>query len=104
MEEDRERHKRLREKMWVIPLPLAASRGSAVGPTAGKGATPQMTPSPATPLSPSANARIPVENAAAIGTKAFFQKAAVGAMEVDFGRLWDWVGELDEDDLMELKT
>ena len=101
MEEDRERHKRLREKMWVIPLLLAATRASAT-PT-GKGATPQMTPSPATPLSPSGNARMPMENATAIGTKAFFQEAAAGAMEEDFGRLWDWVGDLEEEDLIELK-
>jgi CTD kinase subunit gamma len=103
MEEDRERHKRLREKMWVIPLPFAASRTSAIVSNAGKGSTPQMTPSPATPISPSANAKVPIENPAAIGTKAFFQEAAAGAMEEDFGRLWEWVGDLEEEDLVELK-
>lgn len=104
MEEDRERHKRLREKMWVIPLPLAASRASAIGSNAaGKGATPQMTPSPATPISPSANARPQSDQSAAMGARAFFLEAAAGAMEEDFERLWEWVGDLEEEDVADLK-
>lgn len=104
MEEDRERHKRLREKMWVIPLPFAASRASAIGSNAaGKGTTPQMTPSPATPISPSANARPPPDQSAAVRTRAFFQEAAAGAMEEDFERLWEWVGDLEEEDVADLQ-
>lgn len=90
--------------MWVIPLPLAASRASAIGSNVlGKGTTPQLTPSPATPISPSANAKAPIDQSAAVGTRAFFQKAAAGAMEEDFERLWEWVGDLEEEDLAELK-
>jgi CTD kinase subunit gamma len=104
MEEDRERHKRLREKMWVIPLPFAASRASAIGSNVtGKGTTPQMTPSPATPISPWANARSSSEQSAVMGTRAFFQEAAAGAMEEDFERLWEWVGDLEEEDVEDLK-
>jgi hypothetical protein len=90
--------------MWVIPLPFAASRASAIGSnTIAKGTTPQMTPSPATPISPSANARPPIDQSAAVGTRAFFQEAAAGAMEEDFERLWEWVGDLEEEDVADLR-
>ncbi|KAJ9107324.1 hypothetical protein QFC21_000774 [Naganishia friedmannii] len=102
MEEDRERHKRLREKMWVIPLPLGAVRGSIIG-VHPVGAS-QTTPSPATPASPSvASKNSQDSNAPVAGTRILFQEAAAGAIEDEFERLWDLVEDLDEEDLAELR-
>jgi CTD kinase subunit gamma len=103
MEEDRERHKRLREKMWVIPLPLGAVRGSIIGahPTGAS----QTTPSPATPASPSVASKTSQDsNAHLAGTRILFQEAAAGAIEDEFERLWDLVEDIDEEDLAELRT
>jgi hypothetical protein len=38
-----------------------------------------------------------------VRTRAFFQEATAGAMEEDFERLWEWVGDLEEEDVADLK-
>jgi CTD kinase subunit gamma len=123
MDEDRERHKRLRERMWVIPLPRSAfsqGLGPAVAakhavaktgmafspgsPTASAG------PSPFTPASPSINQVI--QSSAGGDGEGSQGEGSVGgtdgpqsghslgvALDVEFEQVWEDGSELGEDDL-----
>ncbi len=123
MDEDRERHKRLRERIWVVPMPRSAfaqGLGPAVaarhavaktGMTFSPGSpTTSSGPSPFTPASPSIH-QVIQSNAVGDGDVSTGEGSAGGpdgaqngqpqgiAPDVEFEQAWEDGSELGEDDL-----
>ncbi|TYJ53026.1 hypothetical protein B9479_006356 [Cryptococcus floricola] len=97
MEEDRERHKRLRERIWILPIPSLVPPRSSIPQT-----------SPATPASPHPSSSVmppPPIPPAGDGENGDGHPGGGGgagvesALDVEFEQVWDRAGELDEDDL-----
>ncbi|ORX35577.1 CTD kinase subunit gamma CTK3-domain-containing protein [Kockovaella imperatae] len=91
MEEDRERHKRLRERIWILPIPPLAKPPSA-SPSAS---------SPFTPASPSTSQ--PADLVKAVVEQKMLpppkpDRRVESALEVEFEQTWDGVSDLDEGD------
>lgn len=106
IEEDRERQKRLRERMWILPIPPLHARGAA-------SAAPTLNPSPAspspfTPASPApAGAATLVPGAGAPGSGSGSGRlmppppppaAPVAPLDVEFDQMWETTSDLGEDD------
>lgn len=111
MEEDRERHKRLRENMWVLPIsgprgmvtngverPAAAGVRKLKAGGAATLATPIQGSSATSPASPS-------DAPAKEQTSDEKQEAAVSEVlveldpvEVEFDQIWEVTSDFDEDD------
>jgi hypothetical protein len=120
MEEDRERHKRLREGMWVLPIPgvrtvippQALDRPAAGGVSklkAGAGLGSVMsTPIPLNALSPSTNTspaspsdnpnRSKANEDKRPDTTTALEHALVDPVDVEFEQLWETVSDFDEAD------
>ncbi|WVQ77882.1 hypothetical protein IAR50_007587 [Cryptococcus sp. DSM 104548] len=94
MEEDRERHKRLRERIWILPIPSLVPLKTSLPQT-----------SPATPASPHPSSSMPPPPIPPAGDGESTEDQTGGgagvqsALDVEFEQVWDRVGELDEDDL-----
>ncbi|GAA94921.1 uncharacterized protein L969DRAFT_105119 [Mixia osmundae IAM 14324] len=98
IEDDRERHKRLREKIWVLPLPRQIEplrRLASALPTA------QALPvSPTSPAQPATPGPAPPKMVNSSG-----QSAAL-AIDIELDQLWDQLEPLGEEDhgIMSLET
>ncbi|WVO24810.1 uncharacterized protein IAS62_006188 [Cryptococcus decagattii] len=118
MEEDRERHKRLRERIWILPIPsLHPSKNTLAGPTILSSSTSNA--SPATPASPHTSSlgslaqyqpqylHVSALVSAAAGARAEDDAAVPeSALDVEFEQIWDRVPEegLDDDDLLQMRA
>ncbi|OCF60864.1 hypothetical protein L486_00508 [Kwoniella mangroviensis CBS 10435] len=113
MEEDRERHKRLRERIWILPIPPLHPQPSQL-PTKLKSSP--STTSPFTPASPSnskpPNASTPNQGKMApppvpVADKEKSQEGEGGgletALEVEFEQAWEGVSDVDEEELQRMK-
>ncbi|KAK6909841.1 hypothetical protein I204_04756 [Kwoniella mangroviensis CBS 8886] len=113
MEEDRERHKRLRERIWILPIPPLHPQPSQL-PTKLKSSP--STTSPFTPASPSnskpSNASTPNQGKMApppvpVADKEKSQEGEGGgletALEVEFEQAWEGVSDVDEEELQRMK-
>ncbi|GAA6006562.1 hypothetical protein JCM10207_004974 [Rhodosporidiobolus poonsookiae] len=97
IEDDRERHKRLKERIWVLPVPStlhpAISPASLLNPAAQQRPSPISPASPFDPSSrPSSSARRASSAAAAAVEKAATSTAGRGpelALEMEFEQLWE---------------
>ncbi|WVW84275.1 hypothetical protein I302_106305 [Kwoniella bestiolae CBS 10118] len=116
MEEDRERHKRLRERIWILPIPPLHPSQPSQPPTKLKSSP--STTSPFTPASPSnskpSNASTPSQGKMApppvpVSDK---EKEKNGeendggletALEVEFEQAWEGVSEIDEEELQKMR-
>ena len=120
MEEDRERHKRLREGMWVLPIPgvrtvippQTSDRPAAGGVSklkAGAGLTsvmstpiPHNTSSSSTKTSPASPSENPARNRSSdekgLDGTAALEHALVDPVDVEFDQLWETVSDFDEAD------
>ncbi|WWC94450.1 hypothetical protein V866_001296 [Kwoniella sp. B9012] len=113
MEEDRERHKRLRERIWILPIPPLHPQSSQL-PTKLKSSP--STTSPFTPASPSnskpSNASTPNQGKMApppvpVADKEKTQESEGGgletALEVEFEQAWEGASDIDEEELQRMK-
>ncbi|WVQ67416.1 uncharacterized protein L199_005612 [Kwoniella botswanensis] len=113
MEEDRERHKRLRERIWILPIPPLHPQSSQL-PIKLKSSP--STTSPFTPASPSnskpSNASTPNQGKMApppvpVADKEKTQEIEGGgletALEVEFEQAWEGVSDIDEEELQRMK-
>lgn len=104
MEEDRERHKRLREAMWVLPIPgltaqvpAANTNGSGLlsGPSPAQSSPrDSLTVTPMTPASPSTAG-------AAMSSSSMAAQPLVeelNPLDVEFDMQWETVSDFGEDD------
>ncbi|WWD16997.1 hypothetical protein CI109_101433 [Kwoniella shandongensis] len=102
MEEDRERHKRLRERIWILPIPpLVPPKPSLPGPSPSPSTT-----SPFTPASPSRRSHkmppppppIPSGSTGAAGVS-----VGQNALEVEFEQTWEGGSDLDEEEFAKMR-
>lgn len=111
MEEDRERHKRLRERIWILPIPSLhpPAPGSGSGSTKHPGPSPSSG-SPFTPASPATTGAgtgrmmpppPPVLLPALAEVREREKQAS--ALELEFEQLWETTSDLGEDDLERMK-
>ncbi|WVR06743.1 hypothetical protein IAU60_003778 [Kwoniella sp. DSM 27419] len=127
MEEDRERHKRLRERIWILPIPpLAPPRSSLPGATPGVSKSSPSTTSPFTPASPSGRPK-PSASASASAGAPTPSKSGAGKMppppppsaatpasgglglppsplEVEFEQAWEGTSDLDDEELDKMRA
>ncbi|WWC88998.1 uncharacterized protein L201_003915 [Kwoniella dendrophila CBS 6074] len=118
MEEDRERHKRLRERIWILPIPSLHSTSNQTQitqtSTSSKAKSSPSTISPFTPASPSSNpnSRTPGKMAPppiptliekdddpALTTSTTIESA----LEVEFEQAWETVSDLDEEESKKMR-
>jgi CTD kinase subunit gamma len=91
IEEDRERHKRLRERIWILPIPpLRAAPSSASAGSAGT--------SPFTPASPAPSSAPAPAAATKLMPPPPPRAAVVSPLDVEFEQMWESTSELGEDD------
>ncbi|AFR97262.2 CTD kinase subunit gamma [Cryptococcus neoformans C23] len=118
MEEDRERHKRLRERIWILPIPsLLPSKNTVAAPTTLSSSTSNA--SPATPASPHPSSLVSLSQhqpqslhlsasvSAGAGAGAEDDMAvSESALDVEFEQIWDRVPEegLDDDDILQMRA
>ncbi|ORY26313.1 CTD kinase subunit gamma CTK3-domain-containing protein [Naematelia encephala] len=101
MEEDRERHKRLREKIWILPIPalIPPNRQPLPQLASTVSQSSPSTVSPFTPASPSNRAKMmpppPPPPAAAAAPPSTGQTA----LQVEFEQAWEGTGPASEIDL-----
>ncbi|GAA5862545.1 hypothetical protein JCM1840_004221 [Sporobolomyces johnsonii] len=101
IEDDRERHKRLRERLWVLPVPstiFPATLSASVPPSSSQKPSPISPASPFEPppsaSTPSSRAPVPPQaaGAAAAIDKTLPSTAGRGpelALEIEFDQLWE---------------
>jgi len=92
IEDDRERHKRLRERIWLLPVPLRPD-------PLQRPATAAILSTNPSPISPASPAQAP--------TKIKDDNVSTGsdlAIEIEFEQMWDATEPLDESDLMVIKS
>lgn len=102
IEEDRERQKRLRERMWILPIPPL--RGA---PT-GTGANPSpASPSPfaLTPASPKPGTAAAGEGRAGSAARRMLppRGPVVQPLDVEFEQMWEGASDLDDDDFERMR-
>ena len=111
VEDDRERHKRLRERIWVLPVPSLLE--ISANPRLSTVLTTTSTNSPASPASP-AQAGEPKlvslagyakenasDTAAASKDSNNWTSAKESALDVEFDQAWDMVGDAYDGPLLE---
>jgi CTD kinase subunit gamma len=98
IEQDRERHKRLRERIWILPIPPlrapAAPAGSAPSPAST---------SPFTPASPAPHASTSSASAAKLmppptASTSAPRPPAVSPLDVEFEQMWETMSDFGDDD------
>ncbi|RSH89043.1 hypothetical protein EHS25_002705 [Saitozyma podzolica] len=121
MEEDRERHKRLRERIWILPIPSlpGQSRPPLLSHTSQPAqlsqhsqpsqsaqsaqsaqASPSSSASPFNPASPSSRKPGPPAPGASGGGGG---ETGMSALDVEFEQMWENTSELDEEDLDKMR-
>ncbi|GAA5980917.1 hypothetical protein JCM10908_003918 [Rhodotorula pacifica] len=111
IEDDRERQKRLKERLWVLPipstiysLPLSTSIAAAAA-QAGGSSLPKISPvSPASPFDPAAASSVPAHmrppsatdrpssagsNSGAVGSSSGGPRGPEIALDIEFEQLWE---------------
>ncbi len=97
MEEDRERHKRLRERGWVVPKQpssLAAAPGMMPSP-ADSATVSGSGPSPFTPASPG----LPVKHE----LPGIISHDSGTDLDIEFDQAWDDGSDLDDEDFAAMR-
>ncbi|TXT09020.1 hypothetical protein VHUM_02494 [Vanrija humicola] len=91
IEEDRERQKRLRERMWILPIPPLVGRA----------------PSPASPFTPASPRGTPGASATAAAAKLMPPPPPpptfVSPLDVEFDQMWETTSDLDDDDFERMR-
>lgn len=96
IEEDRERHKRLRERMWILPIPALRSASPAL--VASAMASPAMaSPAMASPAMASPAPHPRVHQAPQP------EQQQPSPLDVEFDQMWEGTSDLGEDDLEAMK-
>ncbi|KAL1411366.1 hypothetical protein Q8F55_002322 [Vanrija albida] len=94
IEEDRERQKRLRERMWILPIPPLAPRAGSTAPT--------IHPSPASPFTPASPRGTPGAAAPRAADKLMPPPPPpatfVSPLDVEFDQMWEGTSDLGDDD------
>ncbi|WRT66678.1 uncharacterized protein IL334_003638 [Kwoniella shivajii] len=117
MEEDRERHKRLRERIWILPIPPLVPPSQTSSHTNPKLKSSPSTTSPFTPASPSrsrpttSSTPVPVNGKMApppIPPPADPEHdtsvvSVETALEVEFEQAWEGISEIDDDELAKMR-
>ncbi|KAL7413482.1 CTD kinase subunit gamma CTK3-domain-containing protein [Mrakia frigida] len=126
MEEDRERQKRLRERIWILPIPhllpsssnpSSSRRQSASYSSSRFPSTPSTDPSPESPFTPASPFTPKTPRELALGSSGSGkdkgererarEREKVGVMEsaldIEFEQVWETTSELNEDDLREME-
>ncbi|GAA6011857.1 hypothetical protein JCM11491_000773 [Sporobolomyces phaffii] len=100
IEDDRERHKRLRERIWVLPIPSTVFQAPLLASSSSSAST-NPKPSPISPASPfdsqpvssttaSSNHRNPAENGGGGGVASpSLVRGPELALEIEFDQLWE---------------
>ncbi|WVF71136.1 hypothetical protein IAT40_005933 [Kwoniella sp. CBS 6097] len=132
MEEDRERHKRLRERIWILPIPplhpprtttsVATATATATA-TSASVSTSKSSPSTASPFTPASPRRgaptsrsttdkmppppIPIANEGGQNAEPGSSPGsggAVSALQVEFEQAWELTSDLDEEELSKMRA
>lgn len=97
IEEDRERQKRLRERMWILPIPPLVGRAGAGGSGAAT-----IHPSPASPFTPASPRGTPGASSTTTAAKLMPPPPPpvtfVSPLDVEFDQMWEATSDLDDDD------
>ncbi|KAK8864693.1 hypothetical protein IAR55_001945 [Kwoniella newhampshirensis] len=109
MEEDRERHKRLRERIWILPIPpLFPPKPALPIPSSSPSTTSPFTPaSPSRRSQPSSGTtKMPPPPPPVVPTgtgRASVSGVAQNALEVEFEQTWDGASDLDEEEFAKMR-
>lgn len=100
IEEDRERHKRLRERLWILPIPplRPGSGGSPASPN----------PSPFTPASPAPATSAAASSASSAAATKLMPPPPPRAgiptpLDVEFDQMWETTSDLDDEDIERMR-
>ncbi|WVQ99733.1 hypothetical protein IAU59_006875 [Kwoniella sp. CBS 9459] len=132
MEEDRERHKRLRERIWILPIPPlhpprlpTSSTAAAAVAAASSSSTSKSSPSTTSPFTPASPRRgAPTRGTGAekmppppippageghggesTGSGSASSAGGAGsALQVEFEQAWELTSDLDEEELSKMKA